>query len=56
MPRWGFRGVFVLKSGLKILIRAHEVLFLVAPKTPEMGHFGCLGPISGVLVGTKNGT
>ena len=36
-------GVFVLKSGLKILIRAPEVPFLVSPKTPNMGHFGCFG-------------
>ena len=27
-------GVFVLKSGLRILIRAPEVPFLVPPKTP----------------------
>ena len=36
----GFRGVFVLRSGLWILIRAPEVPFLVPPKTPKMGVFG----------------
>ena len=36
-------GVFVLKSGLKILVWAPEVPFLVPPKTPKMGHFGFLG-------------
>ena len=30
-------GVFVLKSGLRILIRAPQVPFLVPPKTPKMG-------------------
>ena len=46
-PKWfpkylnrGFRGVFVLKSGLRILIRAPEVPFSVPPKTPKMGVFG----------------
>ena len=34
-------GVFVLKSGLRILIWAPQVPFLVPPKTPKMGHFGC---------------
>ena len=34
-------GVFVLKSGLRILIRAPEVPFSVPPITPKMGHFGC---------------
>ena len=33
-------GVFVLKSGLRILIWAPQVPFLV-PKTPKTGHFGC---------------
>ena len=33
-------GVFVLKSGLRILIRAPEVPFSVPPKTPKMGVFG----------------
>ena len=42
-------GVFVLKSGLRILIRAPEVPFLVPPKTPKMGVFGYFG-------GTENGT
>ena len=28
----GFKGVFVLKSGLRILIQAPEVQFLVPPK------------------------
>ena len=39
-------GVFVLKSGLRILIRAPQVPFLVPPKTPILdpgkvifGHF-----------------
>ena len=32
-------GVFVLKSGLRILIRAPQVPFLVPPKTPKMTHF-----------------
>ena len=32
----GFRGVFVLKSGLRILIWAPEVPFSVPPKTPKM--------------------
>ena len=36
----GFRGVFVLRSGLWILIWAPEVPFLVPPKTPKMGVFG----------------
>ena len=43
------RGVFVLKSGLRILNPAPEVLFSVPPKTPKMGHFGRFG-------GTENGT
>ena len=42
-------GVFVLKSGLRILIWAPEVPFLVPPKTPKMGVFGYFG-------GTENGT
>ena len=42
-------GVFVLKSGLRILIQAPQVPFLVPPKTPKMGVFGYFG-------GTKNGT
>ena len=42
-------GVFVLKSGLRILIRAPEVPFSVPPKYPKT-------PILGVLGGTKNGT
>ena len=33
-------GVFVLKSGLSILIRTPKVPFSVPPKTPKMGHFG----------------
>ena len=33
----------MLKSGLRILIRAPEVPFSVPPKTPKMGHFGCFG-------------
>ena len=33
-------GVFVLKSGLRILIRAPEVPFSVPPKTPKMTHLG----------------
>ena len=37
----GFRGAFVLKSGLRILIWALQVPFLIPPKTPKMGHFGC---------------
>ena len=32
----GVLGVFVLKSGLRILIREPEVPFLVPPKTPKM--------------------
>ena len=42
-------GVFVLKSGLTILIGAPEVQFSVPPKTPKMSVFGYFG-------GTKNGT
>ena len=42
-------GVFVLKNGLRILIRAPEVPFSVPPKTPKMGVFGYFG-------GTENGT
>ena len=42
-------GVFVLKSGLRILIRAPEVPFSVPPKTPKMGVFGYFGV-------TENGT
>ena len=38
-------GVFVLKSGLRILIRAPEVPFSVPPKTPKMGHLATLGTI-----------
>ena len=34
-------GVFVLKSGLRILIRTPEVPFSVPPKMLKMGHFGC---------------
>ena len=41
-------GVFVLKSGLIILIRAPQVPFLVPPKTPILGVFGYFG-------GTKKG-
>ena len=33
-------GVFVLKSGLRILIWAPQVPFSVPPKTPKMGVFG----------------
>ena len=32
-------GVFVLKSGLRILIQAPEVPFSVPPKTPQIGSF-----------------
>ena len=42
-------GVFVLKSGLRILIRAPQVPYLVPPKTPILGVFGYFG-------GTENGT
>ena len=42
-------GVFVLKSGLKILIRAPQVPFLVPPKMPILGVFGYFGD-------TENGT
>ena len=42
-------GVFVLKSGLRILIRAPQVPFLVPPKTPILGVLGYFG-------GTKKGT
>ena len=42
-------GVFVLKSGLRILIPAPQVPFLVPPKTPILGVFGYFG-------GTENGT
>ena len=42
-------GVFVLKSGLRILIRAPEVPLSVPPKTAKMGVFGYFG-------GTENGT
>ena len=41
--------VFVLKSGLRILIWAPQVPFSVPPKTPKMGVFGYFG-------GTENGT
>ena len=43
VSKWGFRGVFVLKSGLRILIRAPEVPFLVPPKRPEWVILGVLG-------------
>ena len=33
-------GVFVLKSGLRILIRAPQVPFLVPAKTAKMTHLG----------------
>ena len=36
-------GVFVLKSGLRILIRAPQVPFLVPPKMPILGVFGYFG-------------
>ena len=36
-------GIFVLKSGLRILIRAPQVPFLVPPKTPILGVFGYFG-------------
>ena len=36
-------GVFVLKSGLRILIWAPQVPFLVPPKTPILGVFGYFG-------------
>ena len=42
-------GVFVLKSGLRILIRAPQVPFLVPPKTPILGVFAYFG-------GTEKGT
>ena len=38
-----------MKSGLRILIRAPQVPFLVPPKTPILGVFGYFG-------GTENGT
>ena len=38
------RGISI-ESGLRILIRAPEVPFLVLAKTPEIGHFGCFWPI-----------
>ena len=42
-------GVFVLKSGLRILIRAPQVPFLVPPKTPKMGHnLAMLWTVTGV--------
>ena len=44
----GFRGVFALKSGLRILIRAPEVPFSVPPKTPKMGHLGVFLTILGL--------
>ena len=41
-PKWfqkclngGFRGVFLLKSGLRILIQAPKVPFLIPPKRPK---------------------
>ena len=44
VSKWGvLEGVFVLKSGLRILIRAPEVPFSVPPKTPKMGVFGYFG-------------
>ena len=42
-------GIFVSKSGLRILIRSPQVPFLMPPKTPILGVFGYFG-------GTKNGT
>merc|ERR1719210_785913 len=47
-PNGGFRGVFVLKSGPRILIWAPQVPFSVPQKTPKMGVFGYFG-------GTENG-
>ena len=38
-----YGGPFVLKSGLRILIRAPQVPFLVPPKTPILGVFGYFG-------------
>ena len=49
VSNWGFRGVFVLKSALRILIWAPKVPFSVPPKTPKMGHFG-------FFRGNENGT
>merc|ERR1712016_422592 len=49
-PKWfpkclngGFRGIFVLKSGLRILIWAPEVPFLVPPKRPKWVFLAILG-------------
>ena len=36
-------GVFVLKSGLRILIRAPQVPFLVPPKRPKWAILGVFG-------------
>ena len=47
-------GVFVLKSGLRILIRAPQVPFLVPPKTPILGVFGYFGGTPIEAKGTQN--
>ena len=47
---WGVLGAsLVYKSGLRLLIRATEVPFLVTPKWSKRGHFSHFG-------GAKNGT
>ena len=43
VSKWDFGGVFVLKGGLRILIRAPEVPFLAPPKKPKWPIFGVLG-------------
>ena len=45
-------GVFVLKSGLRILIRAPEVAFLVPPEWLKLGHFSQFSHFGAA----KNGT
>ena len=42
-------GVFVLKSGLRILIRAPQMPFLVPPKTLKMGHFDFLNMLEALV-------
>ena len=56
----GSLGVFlgaslVYKSGLRILIRATEVPFLVPPEWPKQGHFSHFGGTKNCTLGTQIG-
>ena len=50
VSHWGvLGGVLILESGLRILIWLPQVPFLVPPKKPKMGLFGCFWAVMGVL-------